>query len=171
MKINYELKLKDCQNYVKETFFIKRLLLYFLKDNFIRTIICSILFSLYMVFFVVNFNIKYMIFSFFIFIIFAYFMGGLFVYFSGGKEVYKFLDGLDKNYELNIEKDCIKRKSSNLETTINWNNVKDIYNMKNNILIFVSERHAIIIPKRIFETEKSVQDFWQDIQTCFNQYK
>lgn len=168
MKINYELTLEDCNIYVKETFFIKRLFLYFIKDNMRRAIICALLLSLSFACILFNFNITSIIILFIVTFLFAYILWGLMGYYSGGKYAYRLLDGFDKNYELIIEEDIIKRISSSGESLFNWKNIKDIYNTKRNILIFVSNRQAIIIPKRIFESEQELNEFWNEVQ---NKYK
>lgn len=88
-------------------------------------------------------------------------------YFSGGKYVYRLLDGFDKNYELIVENDIIRRRSGSGEVSFTWNNVKDIYNTKKNILIFVSDRQALIIPKRVFNSEQEINDFWHLVSSCY----
>ena len=168
MKINYELTLNDCKAYAKEVFFIKRIFCCFIKENVLKAIICSILLSpsLGLLFF--GFHIIPVITLFIGLFIFVYIIWGLMWYYSGGKNVYRMLEGFDKNYELIIEEDIIKRISSSGESLFNWKNVKDIYNTKRNILIFVSDRQAIIIPKRIFESEQELNEFWNEVQ---NKYK
>ncbi|MGN0014964.1 MAG: YcxB family protein [Candidatus Gastranaerophilaceae bacterium] len=167
MKVSYEFTLEDCKTYVKETFFIKRLFSCFIKDNLRRAVICGLLLSFSFACILFSFSIKPIIILFIITFIGAYVIWGLMGYFSGGKYAYRMLDGLDKNYELTIENDIIKRNSASGQSTFTWDNVKDIYNTKRSILIFVSDRMAIVVPKRIFNSEQEVNDFWNCVLSCY----
>lgn len=167
MKISYEFTLEDCNIYVKETFFIKKLFLYFLKDNIRRALICALLLSLGFACLFYSFNIALIVVLFIVIFLSEYIIWGLMGYFSGGKYVYRLLDGLDKNYELIVENDIIRRRSGSGEVSFTWNNVKDIYNTKKNILIFVSDRQALIIPKRVFNSEQEINDFWHLVSSCY----
>ena len=167
MKISYEFILEDCNIYVKETFFIKKLFLYFLKDNIRRALICALLLSLGFACLFYSFNIALIVVLFIVIFLSEYIIWGLMSYFSGGKYVYRLLDGLDKNYELIVENDIIRRRSGSGEVSFTWNNVKDIYNTKKNILIFVSDRQALIIPKRVFNSEQEINDFWHLVSSCY----
>ena len=167
MKISYEFTLEDCNIYVKETFFIKKLFLYFLKDNIRRALICALLLSLGFACLFYSFNIALIVVLFIVIFLSEYIIWGLMSYFSGGKYVYRLLDGLDKNYELIVENDIIRRRSGSGEVSFTWNNVKDIYNTKKNILIFVSNRQALIIPKRVFNSERDINVFWHLVSSCY----
>lgn len=166
MKVNYELTLDDCNTYVKETFFMKRLFLYFVKNNICKALFVGIILSL-SEFFAFDFTIKAAIIIFIISIPLVYGLWILMYYYSGGKYLYKMLDGLDKNYELTIEDKTIKRCSGSGEHSFSWDNVKEVCNTKRNILIFVSDRMAIIIPKRIFGSEQECNEFWNYIYSCY----
>ena len=167
MKISYEFTLEACNIYVKETFFIKKLFLYFLKDNIRRALICALLLSLGFACLFYSFNIALIVVLFIVIFLSEYIIWGLMSYFSGGKYVYRLLDGFDKNYELIVENDIIRRRSGSGEVSFTWNNVKDIYNTKKNILIFVSDRQALIIPKRVFNSEQEINDFWHLVSSCY----
>ena len=167
MKVNYELTLEDCNIYIKETFFIKRFFQYFIKNNIRRALILSILLSLLLSYLHYTLSLMSIITLFIGIFLFVYIIWGLIGYFSGGKNVYGLLEGLDKNYELTVENDVIKRTSTSGESSYTWNNVKDIYNTKRNILIFVSERQAIVVPKRIFSNEQEANAFWTFVSSCY----
>ena len=167
MKVSYEFTLEDSDRYVKETFFIKRLFRYFIKDNIRKAIICALFLSLSISLIFSNFNIIFITIWFIVTFIFAYIIWGLMGYYSGGKYAYRLLDGFDKNYELTVEKDVIRRTSGSGESSFTWNNVKDIYNTKKNILIFVSDRQAIVVPKRVFGSEQEVNEFWNLVSSCY----
>ncbi|MBR1460295.1 YcxB family protein [bacterium] len=91
-------------------------------------------------------------------------------YCTGGKNLYKMMNGLDMKYELTLENDVIKRKSSYGEISFSWNKLKGINNTKKNILLFISERQAIIVPKRIFETKQELDDFWTIVQENYKNH-
>jgi len=173
MKINFELTLKDMDNFYKETFFMKRLFLKFLKENLISNLIESVIVVSIIIFLFnlwnINFNIIFCILCFMAFVVFGYIILGLTVYYSAGKKNYKMTKGKDKNYEVNIDdNERIKITSRDSETIYYWSKIKAIENTKSNILIFVSERLAFIIPKRIFESEQKLNEFWNEVQ---NKYK
>ena len=173
MKINFELTLKDMDNFYKETFFVKRLFLKFLKENLISNLIESIIVVSIIIFLFnlwnINFNIIFYILLFIAFVILGYIILGLNVYFNSGKTNYKMVKDKDKNYEVNIDDDeRIKITSRDSETIYYWSKIKAIENTKSNILIFISERLAFIIPKRIFVTEQEINDFWNEVKNKYN---
>lgn len=170
MKINYEFTLKDCNNYVRETLFMKRFFVYFIKDNLLRAIIVSLVLSLWFCYYLLNLNIVSIVVCFFAWLIIAYIVWGLMDYCTGGKNLYKMMNGLDMKYELTLENDVIKRKSSYGEISFSWNKLKGINNTKKNILLFISERQAIIVPKRIFETKQELDDFWTIVQENYKNH-
>ena len=167
MKVNYELTLEDSNIFVKETFFIKRIFHKFIKEQIISAIVFSLTLSLLLPYLLFGFKIVYILLIFAGALPLYYIIEGLKVYYWGGKYVYRNLEGLDKNYELIIEEDIIKRTSSSGENLFNWNNVRDIYNTKRNIIIFISDRQAIIIPKRIFNSEQEINNFWNSVSAFY----
>ena len=167
MKVTYELTLDDCNVYAKEAFFIKQVLLYFIKANLRDAVIDASLLSLCLSYLFFNFSIISIIALFIGIFVLVYFYWGVNAYFSGGKYIYKMLDGFDKNYELIIENNFIKRTSGTIEISFAWNNVKEIYNTPKNLLIFLGGRQAIFIPKRIFNNEQEINDLWNFILSCY----
>lgn len=53
----------------------------------------------------------------------------------------------------------------------NWSYIKKIYNTKYHFLIYLLKDMAIIIPKRIFESEQEMNETWELIQECYNKNK
>ena len=168
MRVHYEITLKDCDNFAKETIFMKRFLIRFIKDNVNRALIFSVIMTFcFGVYFKLNIVGFFLLFVFMLLIV--YFIWLLKAYFEDGKSMYKLFEGLDKKYELVIEgNESIKRISNGMENSFAWENVKEIYNTKSNILIFVSERQALIIPKRAFDDRNQLDDFWKEIQDKYN---
>lgn len=76
----------------------------------------------------------------------------------------------NRNLILNTEDLTLKAKSfiEAAYVTYDLSKVHSIENSEYNILIFVTKQLAIIIPKRIFETEQEMNETWNLIQECYN---
>ena len=169
MKINFELTFKDLDSSYKETFFMKRFFIIFLKEALIKslstTIIASTIIITIFIWAKVNYNIL------FILPLFGglLFLSGLYSYFGDAIRVYRIIKDTDRNYEVNIDDDdCIKITRNDSETVYFWSKIKAIENTKSSILIYISDRQAIIIPKRIFESEQEINNFWNEVKNKYN---
>lgn len=162
MEIEYELTLEDCQNFAKEARTIKRLQMY-LYAPFVIIAICFMFFS------VKIFLSDMLIFSCLIIgFLVVFFIGFRHSYLNQGKNIYKMLKGQDKKFKVILGDDYIQQNSSYFEGQYKIDKIIDIYNKENNILIFVSNRRAIIVPKRIFNTKEEINNFWDYLQGLYN---
>ena len=75
------------------------------------------------------------------------------------------------NLIINSDENTFINKNDISTTVINWNKVLKIDNTKDSMLIYTTTSAAIIIPKRIFETEQEMNETWELIQECYNKYK
>ena len=51
---------------------------------------------------------------------------------------------------------------------IKWSQMYKLYKSKHLFLIYMTKNQAIIIPKRIFESEQEMNETWELIQECYN---
>jgi len=197
-KINYTLTLDDCTNYARSQIKIPRFKKYLLNNIFKRYFIYILFLALgsLILFGISIFQIcnKYHLtfiqittnkgfphfllsqfkFYFITLIIFsAIFLVILITqyYFKSGKAIYKMQEGTDLNFEVSISKENITRINKNSTLIINWETIKDLYDTKHHYLIFISDRQAVIIPKRIFENEEQGKEFYNLIQSYYNEAK
>lgn len=174
-KISYTLTLQDCENYVRSSFseiprlktdHLKPLIKVILVFGIIATTcIFALFFQLTKI--VLDIIMPTLILSFSILI--TYSLSFFFrLYFLDGKRTFEYLKGIDLNREIVFSEENIVQTNKNGTASINWSTIKDIYDTKFNYLIFISDKQALIIPKRIFETETEKQDFWELIQNYHN---
>lgn len=161
-------KQKDYSDYVKDSFCIKRVLGIILKDHIIPSLFLSLIISL-------DFtnrlfgaiDLKHWLFVFIIVFSLTYFLALTILFFGGGKTVQKQHNGICKDVKLIINDDKINFDNGSIQSVYNWSSVKDIYNVKNNFLIFVADIQGIIIPKRIFNSDIEICECWEYLQTCY----
>lgn len=174
-KISYTLTLQDCEHYVRSSFSdVPRLKKNILKQLFkiilffgILAIICMLTLFFPLTTAVVNIIIPTLLFSLTILIIWP--LGLLLrIYFFDGKRTFEYYKGVDLNREITFSEENIIQTNKSGTVSLNWSTIKDIYNTKFNYLIFIADRQALMIPKRIFETETEKQDFWELIQNYYN---
>lgn len=175
-EITFTYEPKDYSNYNKDTLSIKRILKFFLKTHAVHV---SGLALLVAVFWTIIFygNIYSWIFyavlgvAFIIAVplIFGYVL--MMLYFAGGKAIQKQQKGVGKNVTLTIEDDTIKIDNGDAQTVFKWSSVKDVYSKKYNLLIFVADIQALIIPKRIFNSADEMNECWNYIQECYEKAK
>lgn len=90
-------------------------------------------------------------------------------YLFGGPKTASLQKGLDPNVRILIDEHGIDAYVGEFIREIyDWRAVKDVYDTKKQLIIFISDFRAIIIPKRIFETEKDIQNCWNFILKCHN---
>lgn len=165
---------KDFENFHKECFKIKKVRKQMFSGAINLFIIISLLCSLgnsickfggiffnipFVLFFCVNFILVYLI---------MYFLQFVVHYIWGGKAIILQRKGIKEESTLVIQDDILIDSNGEVKTEYLWKNIKTIYNAKNNILIFVSDMMAVIIPKRIFGTRDDLNNCWDYIQRCYN---
>ena len=69
---------------------------------------------------------------------------------------------------IDSDKNNFSSKTAERDYSINWNTVFKIDNIDSSILIYTDRTVAIIIPKRIFESEQEMNETWELIQECYN---
>lgn len=194
-KINYTLTIEDCNNYAKSQNKIPRLKKMIAKDYlkfcFKYSLFLFLLALIIFGFIIYNvgttkhltlfsvitnkdflpFFVYFFINSFVVIILFVVILLIILyvkLYFWDGKYIYIMLEGTDLNYELSISGENITRTNKNGINIFNWDKIKDIYDTKYNYLIFISDRQAIIIPKRCFENEEQGKEFYNNIQKYYS---
>ena len=80
----------------------------------------------------------------------------------------KGIDYSNNTITINSDNNYIKMDDNNSHEERKWSNIKYIYNLEYSILLFYSDYKAIIIPKRIFESEQEMNEVWNLIQACYN---
>lgn len=83
----------------------------------------------------------------------------------------KGIDYSNNTITINSDNNYIKMDDNNTHEERKWSNIKYIYNLEYTILLFYSDYKAIIIPKRIFESEQEMNETWKLIQECYNKNK
>ena len=73
-----------------------------------------------------------------------------------------------KKVRIIISKDSLVMDNGNIQTTFKWNSIKHAYNRKRNFLLFIADYEAIIIPKRIFNSNDEIENCWKYLQDCYN---
>ncbi len=93
-------------------------------------------------------------------------------YLFGGQNTAALQKGLDPNVRIVLDKHGIDAYVGEFIREIyDWRAVKDVYDTKKQLIIFIADFKAIIIPKRIFETEEDIQNCWNFILKCHNASK
>lgn len=73
-------------------------------------------------------------------------------------------DKVDTKRTLNINENGIEITKNDISSNIPWNAVKKKEIGKHSILLFLSQTEVINIPKRIFNSEEEINNFWNQIQ-------
>ena len=110
--------------------------------------------------------LKFLTFSFAFFVIFIFLIacGILGQYFLGGRRIAIFRKGIDPDTQIIIDEKGLKiYLGKSIHYICAWNSVKDAYNTKKLLIIFISDFLGIIIPKRIFKTSEDVKNCWDFI--------
>jgi hypothetical protein len=174
IELNYELTDKDLFNFNLETLTIKQVLLNAHKMNLIMfsimAIFCGIFFtSALMGEYIIHwFSIIAFVISFIIALLLLIIIGILGQIIFGGLAIKLQMKGIDRSTKALINDSEITNENSMGKTTYNWSAAKGVYNKKHNILIFIGPIQAIVIPKRIFNTEQEIEETWNYIQECYN---
>lgn len=162
MEINYKLTIKDCISAAKEKMTTK----YYRRD-YMATILICMLFSLLIFFYILFAQTKNITVSTVIGI-----LGGLLLFFISimfvGCTSYLLFQGQDKSFKIILEDNYIKQSSLEFNVQYNLNKIIDIFNKKNNILIFVTEKMSLIIPKRAFQNKEEMNNFWNKLEELYN---
>lgn len=174
-ELKYELTKEDLGNFVKDALCIKR----YKKERLNTAIILAFIPIIGLIITIIQIIIQkpnnifdYLfpfVFLLFIFAGFGYFMYSAILK-SSALKLNKDTDFLNNKVIINSELDTII-ELNNSYSEYNWSKIKDIHNLKYNIIIFTQPYIAIIIPKRIFETEQEMNETWELIQECYNKYK
>ena len=149
---------KEYSNYSKEIICINRISIYILKIlaiPFCISVYISIMFSgIYLyISLIVMFIIGYLI---------SYFLT---------RHILKLQQGIPKEITLRIDEEtifCYAGADQSIQTMYKWNSIKDVYNTKHLLIIFVSDLHGLIIPKRIFNSEEEIDNCWKYLQDYYN---
>ena len=175
INISYKLEDKDYKNYNFDALKIKRITFVILKINLPVNVLFSIIFAIYATLKLLGglyyaYWLTYALFAaLFVSIFITNALAALLIAsIFGGQAITQQLKGLDRNIELNINESLVSGKQGDLESKYPWTSIKDIYNTKTNLLIFVSDMQAIIIPKRIFKSKEEVDEIWNELQTYYN---
>ncbi len=168
-ELEFEITKKDCINYNKDALKIPRVL----KQYTCLLIIPAIFFiiSLVGLFLPVEFCIFSTFFPLFLCFLLAAMIIAVSLYFTGGRQIYKALKGSDLKRKIIITKENIYSSNETSNGTVNWDGVVDIYNKKNTIIIFLSEKMGIMIPKRVFESELDAVKFYAQMLEYYNNAK
>lgn len=169
---------KDYSNYNKDTLSIKRIVKFILKVNAALFIIISLIMSL--CFTSGLFGGVYLgYWAFYVVLIVTFIVAYIFVCYSalasqflfGGKFIQRQQQGICKNVKLIISDEAITYDNGYIQSVYKWNSVKDLYNKKHSLLIFIADLQAIIIPKRIFNSDDELCSCWEYLQTCYKKYQ
>ena len=87
---------------------------------------------------------------------------------KSAKEINKGKNSNNSTVIISNDSNILKFADNDRMSEWKWTAIKKIYNLKCSILLFVSDYFAIIIPKRIFENEKDLNETWELIQECYN---
>ena len=85
----------------------------------------------------------------------------------GGKVIQKQQLGVNATTRIEINQENIIFDNGDTSAVHKWSAVKDLYNKKYNILVFVSDMRAILIPKRIFNSEEEMANCWNYLNECY----
>lgn len=174
-ELNFSYTKKDFSNFNKDTLTTKRVLKFVLKTNVATAVIVSLIVSvcfttglfggiyltywMYYICIVCSFVVGYISLNIFALAI---------QFISGGKMIQKRQQGINEDFKLTINDDLIIVDNGDIHSTFKWASIKDVYNKKNTILIFIADIQAIMIPKRVFNSEKEIDNCWNYIQDCYN---
>lgn len=176
-ELNFSFEKKDYSNFTKDSLGVKRIIKAQLKEFAIPFAIVSLVMSLlltikscgicldswsFYVFLFETFASFYLIFSCLVFILIL----GI-----GSRNIQKLQQGIDKDTKITINDDVLVQVKEGMSSAFEWSTVKDIYNKKHSILVFISDFQAIFIPKRIFNSENEINELWDYMQTCYNNAK
>lgn len=166
---------KDYSNCNKDIIFIKRIL----KDTFKRfaipyavlSFIVALVFTstvyggLYLsdCFFYVVQTISFLV----LFVVVCLFVL-IMQFLSGGKYIQRQHQGVNANTRIEITPQNIILDNGDINFVVKWSTVKDIYNRKHNIIVFISDMQVISIPKRIFNSEEEIANCWSYLNDCYN---
>ena len=149
---------KDYSHYSKEIICIDRIFIYFLK-------VLAIPFCI-SVYISIMFSGIYLYISLIVMFLIAYLVSNLLT-----RHILRLQQGVPQEITLKIDEEtvfCSAGADKPIQSTYKWNSIKNIHNTKNLLIIFVSDLHGLIIPKRIFNSEKEIDNFWKYIQDCYN---
>ena len=165
-ELNYDITKDDLKNYAKDLMNIN----YYKKQRLLTSVLipaCIII--------PVSFFIHEPLFGKLFFMIFFLLCFSLISFFNFPKTISRKIVMLSKNTDfsnnkifIDSENSVIKTEHNLGNTEYNWSVIKDIYNLKYSILIFTQPYMAIIIPKRIFETEQEMNETWELIKECYD---
>ena len=149
---------KDYSHYTKEIICIDRISIYILK-------ILAIPFCI-SVYVSIMFGGIYLYISLLVMFIIGYLVSNLLI-----RHILKLKQGVPQEITLKIDEAtifCYAGADKSIQTTYKWNLVKDVYNTRHLLIIFVSDLHGLIIPKRIFYSEEEIDNCWKYLQDYYN---
>lgn len=175
LEIKFSFEPTDYKNFNKDSLGIKRIRKIILNLYIVPNIIFSFIFSLCFSFGLFGgIYFQYWLFDVVLCIgmVIAYiFLLGFLLfnqYIFGGKATIRQQQGVNKDVIITLQDDMLTSDNGDMRSEFHWDKVKDIYNKKHSLLIFVADMQSIIIPKRIFNSEKDMDDCWNYIQDCYN---
>lgn len=175
MELTITYNKKDYSNYAKDTIFIKRILKSYFKmyakSFLVLSFFAALMFTsmlwggLYLTYW--DFYLVLVILFIVMFPVICMF-ALLILFFSGGKFIQRRQQGIKATIKIEITPKDIILDNGDIHSVYKWSAVKDLYNKKYNIVIFISDIGAIIIPKRIFNSEEEITDCWNYLNDCYN---
>ena len=170
-ELKYDLTKKDFNNWAKDLLKVKQ----YKKQRLLMVVKGLLIYFLFMFIIILPTINKIPNIIFPIILFFAILMGLLTFFISfpamlkrNAKELNKGKDYSNNKLIINSDLNYIEKIDNNSNTEYKWSKIKNIYNLKYSILLFVSDYMSIIIPKRIFESEQEMNETWELIQECYN---
>lgn len=173
-EINFKLEKKDLKNFSREHLLLKRNFLFQLKvfalGSLCFGVLMSVFFSLVLFkglsYILICKSIFFLTLGFFIPMFTFTFLLQFFV-----TNATKTSNYTDCNIVIDSETDAVKIKTENTYCEFKWNSLFEIQNKKHNILLYTTRNVAIIIPKRIFNSEEEISELWNLISDCYKKAK
>lgn len=166
---------KDYSNFNKDTLGVKRFVKYMLKVNAVPFVFISLCMALGFSFGLFGgIYLRYWLFDVILLVAFvvSYILACLFGLASqfvfGGKIIQRTQKGVCKDVKFTINDDVILFDNGSVQSTYQWSSIKDVYNQKYSLLIFIADVQAIVIPKRIFNSNDEIESCWKYLQDCYN---
>lgn len=162
-ELEFEITKKDCINYNKSIYKIKRfrkklaVYIYLPPVCLLLSIIGGFFYPTLFATFLTCFVVSTTIFC--------------ISYFLGGRQIYNMLKGMDLSRKITVDENGITNINATSNSTYFWKNVFDMYNFKDNIIIFIGEVQGIIIPKRVFSSELEATKFYAQLLEYYNNAK
>jgi len=93
------------------------------------------------------------------------------LYFTTGRAMYKVLKGTDMARTITLQEDGIFSENSTSNGLIKWNGILHVARGKNTIFLFIGKRLTVLIPKRAFNSEDELNEFYNIVNEKVNAVK